>query len=90
MKKAIAITPNLEPIFGTRDENLHLLEDSLHVRMDLRSDALYVEGEAESVARVERILADYESLRKSGVTLQNGAVDLRVIPQYLPEIDPFA
>jgi phosphate starvation-inducible PhoH-like protein len=75
MKKAIAITPNLEPIFGTRDENLHLLEDSLHVRIDLRSDALYVEGDAESVTRVERIFADYESLRKSGVTLQNGELN---------------
>jgi phosphate starvation-inducible PhoH-like protein len=75
MKKAIAITPNLEPLFGTRDENLHLLEDSLHVRIDLRSDALYVEGEPESIARIERIFADYESLRKGGVTLQNSELN---------------
>ncbi len=75
MKKSIEITPNLEPVFGTRDENLRLLEDSLKVRIDLRSDALYVEGEPESVARVERIFADYEALRKSGVTLQNGELN---------------
>ena len=75
MKKSIEITPNLEPIFGTRDENLRLLEDSLKVRVDLRSDALYVEGEPESVARMERIFADYEALRKSGVTLQNGELN---------------
>ncbi len=75
MKKSIEITPNLEPIFGTRDENLRLLEDSLKVRVDLRSDALYVEGEPESVARMERIFADYEALRKNGVTLQNGELN---------------
>src|SRR5487761_1868265 len=75
MKKAIDITPNIEPLFGTRDENLHLLEDSLKVRIDLRSDALYVEGEPESLTRVDRIFSDYEALRKSGVTLQNGELN---------------
>jgi len=71
-KKALEITPNIEPLFGTRDENLRLLEDTLRVRIDLRSDALHVEGLPEGVARVERIFSDYEQLRKSGVTLQNG------------------
>lgn len=72
MKKALEITPNLEPLFGTRDENLRLMEDSLHVRIDLKSDALHVEGAQESLARVERIFSDYEQLRRSGVNLQNG------------------
>src|ERR1700761_9330740 len=72
MKKALEITPNLEPLFGTRDENLRLMEDSLHVRIDLKSDALHVEGSQESLARVERIFSDYEQLRRNGVNLQNG------------------
>ena len=72
MKKALEITPNLEPLFGTRDENLRLMEDSLHVRIDLKSDALHVEGAQESLARVERIFSDYEQLRRNGVNLQNG------------------
>ncbi|MHB1701876.1 MAG: PhoH family protein [Acidobacteriaceae bacterium] len=72
MKKALEITPNIEPMFGTRDENLRLLEDKLHVVIDLRSDALHVEGSAENVNRVQGIFADFEHLRKSGVTLQNG------------------
>ena len=72
MKKALEITPNIEPLFGTRDENLRLLEDTLRVRIDLRSDALHVEGSPEGVACVEKIFTDYEQLRKSGVTLQNG------------------
>ena len=72
MKKALDITPNLEPLFGTRDENLLLMEDMLHVRIDLKSDAVVVEGSPDGIARVERIFADYEALRKAGVTLQNG------------------
>ena len=69
MKKALEITPNLEPLFGTRDENLRLLEQNLHVRIDLRSDALHVEGSPESVARFERVFAVYEHLRRIGTLL---------------------
>ena len=72
MKKTLEITPNLEPLFGTRDENLRLLEDNLHVRIDLRSDALHVEGSPEEIARVETVFADYEHLRRSGTLPQNG------------------
>ena len=74
-KKALDITPNLESLFGTRDENLRLMEDMLHVRIDMKSDAVVVEGSAESIARVERIFADYEALRKVGVSLQNGELN---------------
>jgi phosphate starvation-inducible protein PhoH and related proteins len=72
MKKALEITPNLEPLFGTRDENLRLLEQNLHIRIDLRSDALHVEGSPEAVARFERVFADYEHLRRNGTLLCNG------------------
>ena len=64
MKIALEITPNLEPLFGTRDENLHLMEDSLGVRIDLRSDAVHVEGPESAVARVQQIFADFEALRR--------------------------
>ena len=66
INKALEITPNIEPLFGTRDENLRLLEDKLHTRIDLRSDAVHVSGSEENVARVERIFNDYEQLRRSG------------------------
>jgi phosphate starvation-inducible protein PhoH and related proteins len=75
MKKNLEITPNLEPLFGTRDENLRLLEDNLHVRIDLRSDAVCVEGSPEGVARVQTIFADYEYLRRNGTPLQNGELN---------------
>ena len=72
MTKPIEITPDIEPLFGTRDENLHLIEALLKVRIDLRSDALYVAGEPDAIERVEQIFADYDALRRAGVTLQNG------------------
>jgi len=75
INKALEITPNIEPLFGTRDENLRLLEDKLHTRIDLRSDAVHVSGSEENVTRVERIFNDYEQLRRAGVTLQNGELN---------------
>ena len=72
IKKSLEITPGIEPLYGTRDENLRLMEDGLQVTIDLRSDAIEIGGSPESVEQVERIFADFESLRKSGVTLQNG------------------
>ena len=72
MKIALEITPNLEPLFGTRDENLRLMEDSLGVRIDLRSDAVHVEGAEAGVLRVQRIFQDFEALRKQGINPHNG------------------
>jgi len=75
MRKHLEITPNLEPLFGTRDENLRLMEDALHARIDLISDAVMVEGSDEAIARVERIFQDYEALRRQGILLQNGELN---------------
>jgi phosphate starvation-inducible PhoH-like protein len=72
VNKTIEITPNSEILFGTRDENLRLMEDSLGVTIDLRSDGLHLAGSAEAVARVELVFTDYEFLRKGGLTLHNG------------------
>ncbi|MGO9776118.1 MAG: PhoH family protein [Terracidiphilus sp.] len=75
MKIALEITPNLEPLFGTRDENLRLMEDSLGVRIDLRSDAVRVEGPQESVARIQHIFEDFEALRRLGIHPHNGELN---------------
>ncbi len=72
IKKSLEITPGIEPLYGTRDENLRLMEDSLGVTIDLRSDAIEVTGNEAGVVQVERIFTDYEALRRGGVTLQNG------------------
>ena len=51
IKKSLEITPGIEPLYGTHDENLRLLEDKLHVTIDLRSDAIQVTGEPDSVGQ---------------------------------------
>ena len=71
----IEITPGIEPLYGTRDENLRLMEDGLHVIIDLRSDAIHVTGDLASVDRVTGIFSDFDHLRKSGVHLHNGELN---------------
>jgi phosphate starvation-inducible PhoH-like protein len=75
LKIALEITPNLEPLFGTRDENLRLMEDALGVRIDLRSDAVHVQGPEAGVAVVQRIFQDFEALRRQGVNPHNGELN---------------
>jgi phosphate starvation-inducible PhoH-like protein len=75
LKIALEITPNLEPLFGTHDENLMLMEDSLDVHIDLRSDAVHVEGPETGVARVRQVFQDFEALRRLGVNPHNGELN---------------
>jgi len=81
MKKSIGISPNIETLFGTRDENVRVLEDGLNVTIDLRSNAIELEGAARDVARAEQVFADYESLQRSGYSFNNGDLNsmLRVL-----------
>jgi phosphate starvation-inducible protein PhoH and related proteins len=81
MKKKIDISPNIETLFGTRDENLHVLEDGLNIGIDLRSDSIELEGAARDVARAEQVFADYDHLQRSGFTFNNGDLNsmLRVL-----------
>ncbi len=72
IKKALDITPGIEPLYGTRDENLRLLEDGLKITIDLRSDAIHLCGPETGVLRAAQVFADFDSLRRSGVILQNG------------------
>ncbi len=72
MKKSIGISPNIETFFGTRDENLRVLEDGLKITVNLRSNGIELEGAARDVARAEQVFADYESLQRSGFVFNNG------------------
>src|SRR5258706_8194370 len=81
MKKSIEIGPNIETLFGTRDENLHVLEDGLNVAIDLRASGIEIEGAARDVTRVEQVFADFVHLQKSGFQFSNGDLGsmLRVV-----------
>src|SRR5438270_11689335 len=81
MKKKIDITPNIETLFGTRDENLHVLEDGLNIAIDLKSDSIELEGAPRDVGRAEQVFFDYDHLQRSGFTFNNGDLNsmLRVL-----------
>jgi phosphate starvation-inducible PhoH-like protein len=81
MKKSIELNPNIETLFGTRDENLHVLEDGLNVAIDLRSDSIELDGSPRDIARAEQVFTDYEQLRRAGHVFNNGDLNsmLRVL-----------
>ena len=72
MKKNIDITKNIETLFGTRDENLHLLEEGLNVAIDLKANSVEIEGAARDVARAEQVFTDYDHLQRTGFVFSNG------------------
>jgi phosphate starvation-inducible PhoH-like protein len=72
MKKTLEITPNIEALFGTRDENLRVLEDGLNVTIDMKSNGVQIEGAQADVQRTEQVFRDFEHLRKGGHSFHNG------------------
>lgn len=73
MKASVQISRGIEPLFGTHDENIRLLESELNLRTRLLDgDVLELEGEEPQVRRAERILEDYASLVGDGYAFNNG------------------
>src|SRR5260221_8275609 len=66
MKKNIEIVPNIQKLFGIRDENLQVLESGLNVNIDLKSDSVQLEGAARDVVRAEQIFTDFDYLGSTG------------------------
>jgi phosphate starvation-inducible PhoH-like protein len=83
MRRTVKITTDIEPLFGTLDENLKRFEAVLQVTTQLDDDSLELEGEAANVERAERFLRDYMTLVKEGHALDNGEVQsvLRILEQ---------
>ena len=81
MKVSVPISRGIESLFGTRDENIRLLEENLCLKTRLLNDSLELEGESENVARAARILEDYFALIAEGHTFNNGDLNsyLRVV-----------
>ena len=81
MKASVRISRGLESLFGTRDENIRLLESGLNVHTQLVDNNLEIEGEANSVSRAESILEDYNLLVREGHVFNNGDLNsyLRVV-----------
>ncbi|HEY2845356.1 MAG TPA: PhoH family protein [Bryobacteraceae bacterium] len=81
MKSVVQISRGIESLFGTRDENIRLIESTLNVRTRLLNDSLEIEGEDASVTRAAQILNDYAALVRDGHTFNNGDLNsfLRVV-----------
>jgi phosphate starvation-inducible protein PhoH and related proteins len=74
MRRTIHITGKIEPFFGTLDENVRLLEDSLHVRTHLHDTKLTIEGEQQAVAQAVRIVEEYNHATHKGKELTSEEV----------------
>src|SRR5450631_2966661 len=85
MKLSVQITRGIESLFGTRDENIRILEKGLNVTTSLRNDSLEIEGEEPNVIRAASILEDYVALVKEGQSFANGDLNsyLRVVAKDL-------
>src|SRR6202521_5078801 len=83
MKLSVQITRGIESLFGTRDENIRVLERGLKVTASLLHDALEIEGDEPNVIRAASILEDYVALVKEGQVFANGDLNsyLRVVTE---------
>src|SRR5438105_186311 len=83
MTLSVQISRGIESLFGTRDENIRVLEQGLNVQTRLLADSLEIEGEEPNVIRAASILEDYFALIKEGQSFQNGDLNsyLRVVTQ---------
>lgn len=83
MKASVQINRGVESLFGTRDENIRLIESGLKVSTHLIDNSLEIEGEAASVSRAENILEEYVALVREGQVFNNGDLNsyLRVVTE---------
>lgn len=83
MKKSIEIFSRIENLFGTRDENLQIMEEGLNVNIQLKTDGVQIEGAPRDVARAEQIFTDFDHLVRTGHDLKSGDLGamLRVVTQ---------
>src|SRR5262252_9409461 len=81
MKASVRIFRGVESLFGTRDENIRLIESGLSVHTQLVDNNLEIEGEEPNVSRAENILEDYNALMREGHVFNNGDLNsyLRVV-----------
>src|SRR5579884_2591343 len=81
MRSSVQISRGIESLFGTRDENIRVIENGLKVRTRLLNDALEIEGDSSAVERAAGILNDYAALMREGHQFNNGDLNsfLRVV-----------
>src|SRR5258707_172288 len=83
MKASVQINQGIESLFGTRDENIRVIESGLGVSTHLLDSFIEIQGDEPNVSRAERILEDYVSLVREGHIFTNGDLNsyLRVVTE---------
>jgi phosphate starvation-inducible protein PhoH and related proteins len=74
MRRTVHISGQIEPFFGTLDENVRLLEDVLRVRTHLHDTRLTIEGEQEGVDQAVKIVEEYNHVTRHGRKLSSSEV----------------
>jgi phosphate starvation-inducible PhoH-like protein len=75
MKLSVQISRGIESLFGTRDENIRILETGLSVVIRLLNEALEIDGDEPAVIRAASILEDYFALVKEGQVFGSGELN---------------
>jgi phosphate starvation-inducible PhoH-like protein len=65
-------------LFGNHDEHLRMLEDAFGVKISSRGHEIFVQGAAENVAPVERLLGDMQQLIERGYPLKKSDLSTSV------------
>ncbi|HXJ92196.1 MAG TPA: PhoH family protein [Terriglobia bacterium] len=83
MKTSVQIHQGVEDLFGVLDGNLKLLERYFQISAHLGDNTLELEGPAESVQRVERMVQEYADLVEAGTRLPPADVQsfLRILAE---------
>src|SRR5579884_2907474 len=85
MKQSIRLVGGIEQLFGTRDENLKLLESVLSVTTSLRDNTLEIEGEPKQVDRIILVRPAVEAGERLGFL--PGTIQEKVDPYMRPLYD---
>jgi len=83
MKARVQISQGIESLFGTRDQNIRVIESGLGVSTHLADSFIEIQGDEANVSRAERILDDYAGLVREGHVFANGDLNsyLRVVTE---------
>jgi phosphate starvation-inducible PhoH-like protein len=83
LKKRAALIPNIEILFGARDENLKAIQKALNIGIELQEDGIQLSGPPKSIHRIQQLFADYqhatEAVAKEGGKIEE--VDLKSMLQ---------
>jgi phosphate starvation-inducible PhoH-like protein len=78
MRRIAMPDEGIETLFGQLDENLRLLESTLHVTLKTSGHDVVIEGAAREVAHAERVLGQLATLLREGYRFARGEVKLAI------------